>query len=912
MGQTKKSKLTKADLTAELLKLKRKLKKLEKPDNTLPKPSVPVKKRNEEKIEDVLKERELNYRTLIECSLDAIYVLQDDKLVLVNPAWEKLFGYKAYEVLDTSFNPTLVITPNCRAMYEEKKLASKLNIPFDQRFDLQGLTKDGFVIDLEAIVTEIFWNGKKALQGIYRDITERKQIEEALRREAFIFDNLYDAVIITDLNGTIMNWNTAASRMYGYNRDEIINKNITILNNSGNNFIERVFNTVQHEGKWTGEINFRKKDKSTGISETIIFPFLDAQGEKIALVGVNKDITKRKESEEDLRESEEKFRKIAENSLVGMYIIQDSKFKYVNPRFAEITGYKTEELIDILGPLNTTAPESYQTVAENIENRVSGKMESIQYEFKIVRKDKSIIDVEAYGSRIMYQGRIAIAGTLLDITERKQYEKSLEESQRKYRELADFLPQTVFEMDLDGNLLFTNRSSFTAFKYDLEDFENGLNIYQMLIPADRQKAAGYIKNSILEQKTTEVEFIALRKDGTKFPALVFSTLVFSENKPIGLRGILIDNTERKQIESELRKLSRAVEQSPNSIMITNIFGDLEYVNPRFTQLTGYSFDEVIGKNPRFLKSGETIDNDYKKLWNTLLNNETWRGEFHNKKKNGELYWESVSISPIVEAQGKITHFLAIKEDITDKKIIEKELIKAKEKAEESDRLKSEFLAQMSHEIRSPINIILSYNSFIKEELEGKLDKYLATSFDTIDSAGKRLLRTLNLILNMAAVQSGYVDFQFSPIDIRSILAELVKEFEYSAKNKNLNLLLTSNTNKSKILADDYIVSEIFQNLIGNAIKYTLNGKVEIKLFESEGKLYAEVIDSGIGISEEYIPKLFLPFTQEETGYSRKYEGNGLGLALVKKYVELINAEIKVCSKKGAGSTFTVIFNQIVE
>ena len=912
MGQIRKSKMTKADLTAELQKLQRKIKKLEKSDTTPIKKFTPIKKKNEEEFEKILKESELNYRSLIECSLDAIYVLQDGKLVLVNPAWEKLFGYKAGEVLNTAFNPDLIIAPDCRAMFEEIKIASKLNMPFDPRFDLQGLSKDGTIIDLEAIVTEIFWNGKKALQGIYRDITERKQIEEALRREAFIFDNLYDAVVITDLTGAIMNWNSAASRMFGYAREEIINKNINILNNDRYNLVEQVLAAVEQEGKWTGEINFCNKDKSPGISETVVFPFRDAHGEKVALVCVNKDITKRKESEEELRESEDKFRKIAENSLVGMYIIQDGKFKYVNPRFAEIIGYRTEELIDILGPHDTTAPESYQTVIGNIDNRLSGKTESIQYEFKIVRKDRSIIDVEAYGSRIMYQGRVAIAGTLLDITERKQYEKSLEESQKKYKELTDFLPQTVFEIDLDGNLLFTNRSSFTAFRYDLEDFKKGLNIYQMLVPADRQKVAGYIKNSILEQNTSEIEFIALRKDGTTFPALVFSSLVYSDNKPSGMRGILIDMTERKQIEDELRKLSRTVEQSPNSIMITNIFGDLEYVNPMFTQLTGYSYDEVIGKNPRFLKSGETNDHDYKKLWNTLLNNETWRGEFHNRKKNGELYWESVSISPIVEAHGKITHFLAIKEDITEKKKIEKELIKAKEKAEESDRLKSEFLAQMSHEIRSPINIILSYNSFIKEELEGRLDKYLATSFDSIDSAGKRLLRTLDLILNMAAVQSGYVEFQFGPIDVISIIAELVKEFKFSAISKNLNLLYTSYTNKSIVFADDYIVSEIFQNLIGNAIKYTIEGTVEIKIYESGRNLYVEVIDTGIGISEEYIPKIFLPFTQEETGYSRKYEGNGLGLALVKKYVELINAEIKVSSKKGAGSVFTVIFNQVVE
>jgi hypothetical protein len=909
MAAIKNNKLSKSELAEELERLKKKIKRLEHSGLKKKEAKKKIKGNNPEKSEKLLIENEQNYRSLIESSLDAIYVLQNDKLVLVNPAWEKLFGYSAAEVLSGTFDPATVIALPYLEIYEKKKLASKLNLLFNQRFDLQGLTKEGKKIDLEAIVTQIVWDGKKAIQGIYRDITARKKIEEALRREAFIFDNLYDAVILADLKGTIMNWNSAATRMFGYTKDEILNKNIELLSKSEDISIDRILNSVEKEGKWKGEITFEKKEGTVGISETFIFPFLDAHGDKIALVSVNKDITIRKRSEEALKESEEKFRKVAENSLVGMYIIQDEKYKYVNARFAEITGYKIEELLDKIGPLQISASESIQIVEENIRKRISGEIDTIHYEFKINSNNRGIIDVEAYGSRIMYRGRTAIAGTLLEITERKQYEKSLQESQIKYRELADLLPQTVFEIDLNGKFLFVNQASFATFRYTTEDFEKELNIFDLLISSERPRAINYIEMSLKAKKVEETEFIALRKDGTTFPALIFSTIVLHNNEPTGLRGILIDITDRKRIESELRKLSRAVEQSPNSIMITNIFGDLEYVNPRFTELTGYTFEEVIGKNPRFLKSGETNDIEYRKLWNTLTNNDTWRGEFHNKKKNGELYWESVSISPIVDSQGRITHFLAIKEDITDKKNIEKELIKAKERAEESDRLKSEFLAQMSHEIRSPINIILSYNSFIKEELEGNLDNYLESSFNSIDSAGKRLLRTLNLILNMAAVQNGYIDIQFSPINLSDVIKGLIKEFEYSAKSKNLNLFYSECTSNTKILADDYIVGEIFQNLIGNAIKYTVAGNVEVKIYKLNEKLSIDVIDSGIGISEEYISKLFLPFTQEETGYSRKYEGNGLGLALVKKYVELIDAEIMVQSKKGSGSIFTVIFNQ---
>ena len=631
---------------------------------------------------------------------------------------------------------------------------------------------------------------------------------------------------------------------------------------------------------------------------------------------LEKDLSKKEKSStetfkkdnEALLESEDKFRKITEKSLVGVYLIQDGIFKYVNPRLAEIFGFTQEELIDKMGPQHVTPPDSFNIVNKNISKRIAGEAESMQYEFQGLTKDKKIIDVEVYGSRVTYLGKPAVIGTLLDITERKQYEKVLQDSKMKFEDLAEMLPQTVFELDLKGKITFANKSGFHIFKYSKEDFEKGISVFQILIPSEHKKAMENLQRVLRQEKIEEKEYIALKKDGKTFPALVFTSPIFKDNIPIGWRGILIDITDRKRIEDELRKLSRAVEQSPSSIMITNIFGDLEYVNPRFTELTGYEAKDVIGRNPRFLKSGFTSHEEYKNLWELISNGKKWYGEFQNKKKNGDVFWESASISPILDANGKISHFLAIKEDITEKKKIEKELIKAKEKAEESDKLKSEFLAQMSHEIRSPINVILSYNSFLRDELDGKLESYLESSFSSIDSAGKRLLRTIDLILNMAALQSGYIEFQLGPVNLLENINSLIKEFEFSAKMKNLNLFFVNKIQKPEVIADEYLVSEIFQNLIGNAIKYTNEGDVTIELYHDENnKICVDVRDSGIGISEEYLPKLFLPFSQEETGYSRKFEGNGLGLALVKKYVELINSEIKVKSEKGAGSVFTIVF-----
>ena len=217
---------------------------------------------------------------------------------------------------------------------------------------------------------------------------------------------------------------------------------------------------------------------------------------------------------------------------------------------------------------------------------------------------------------------------------------------------------------------------------------------------------------------------------------------------------------------------------------------------------------------------------------------------------------------------------------------------------------------MSHEIRTPIYIILGFNSFIKEELKKNITEELSESFDSIESASKRIMRTVDMILNMSEIQTGTVTASHKDLDLsEEVLSTLYIEYKNQAERKNLSFIYNVETDNTKVLADDYLATHIFTNLIDNAVKYTDKGKIEIVINRNEqNKLYVEVKDTGIGISEEFIPRLFDAFTQEEHGYSRKYEGNGLGLALVKKYCELNNAKIEVESTKGVGSIFRVIFN----
>jgi signal transduction histidine kinase len=248
-------------------------------------------------------------------------------------------------------------------------------------------------------------------------------------------------------------------------------------------------------------------------------------------------------------------------------------------------------------------------------------------------------------------------------------------------------------------------------------------------------------------------------------------------------------------------------------------------------------------------------------------------------------------------------------DITELKETEEKLISALKNAEESEKIKSFFLAQISHEIRSPLTAIMGYNSLIKEDVFGKIDKDLEYAFDAIDVSSKRLRRTIDQILNMSLLQAGKFELHNESVNVASIIEEIITEYKSDSRQRRLDLKFSKMTDKMSIQADRYSLIQIFSNVIDNAIKYTKKGGVEIIIGrDSLDKLFVKVNDTGIGMSEEYIKNLFVPFTQETMGYSRPYEGSGLGMALIKRFSDLNNAMIEIKSSKNIGTSIQIMFN----
>jgi signal transduction histidine kinase len=284
----------------------------------------------------------------------------------------------------------------------------------------------------------------------------------------------------------------------------------------------------------------------------------------------------------------------------------------------------------------------------------------------------------------------------------------------------------------------------------------------------------------------------------------------------------------------------------------------------------------------------------------------WYGEFKNKKKSGEYYWESASISPLFDDAGDITHFVAIKEDITERKRKEIELIRAKDAAEEASRLKSNFLTNMSHELRTPLVGILGYADILSSEVNDQDHKEMA---DIILQSGNQLIETLNSILDLSRIEANKTELDIKTFDLRDILREAYSLFIPVAKSKKLFLKMNLPQENLFIEVDRRLVTKIINNLINNAIKFTSMGGIIIdsEVILEKGKLFVQtkVTDSGIGIPSKYHQTIFEPFRQVSEGLSRNFTGSGLGLTLTKKFVDLLNGTISFSSKEGLGSTFIV-------
>ncbi|MDP2303298.1 MAG: PAS domain S-box protein [Ignavibacteria bacterium] len=873
--------------------------------------------------EEALLESEKRYRLIAENTADTIAVFDMNlQYTYISPAVINLLGYTPNELMELSLEK--IVSPDSwqsflQTLKEEMELEnSKKADPSRSRiFITEQLCKDGRKIWVEGSTSFIRDQTGKPINvlAISKNVTERKLAELALLKSEERYRNLYENAPIgfyrTTPNGTILMANKVLVKMLGHKSFEELKKRNLETEGYEPSYqrkqfvekIERDGEIIDFESKWIrldgGALFVRESAKAVR----------NDQGVTLYYDGKVEDVSERKRAEEALLESEDRYRDLVENSneLICAHDLKGA-ILMSNHAAAKNTGYTIPELLK-MNIADLLVPE-YRRFFKYYLNKINseGKAEGLM----LIQTKNGLKRIWQYNNSLRTIGvdEPIVRGMARDITEQKQNETALIESEERFRSVAQSANDAIITADSKGIILGWNKGAERIFGY-LEAEAEGKEL-KLIIPQS------YVKEHIMGMKRLEqggehhiegqtIELHGKHKSGKEFP-LELSLAGWETTKGRFFTGIIRDITERKKIENELRNLSRAIEQNPVGVVITNLDGNIEYANPKVLETSGYSFEELIGQNPRIFSSGNKPKEEYKELWSTINSGKEWRGEFHNKKKNGELYWVSALISPIFGETGKIIRFLAIQENITEKKKMIGELIKAKEKAEEMNRLKSNFLANMSHELRTPLNGILGYASILTSSLDNPEYNHMTQS---IFSSGKRLSETLNLILDLSRAETDAIEVFSKNINIVPIINNVIELYTESAFKKNLPLRSVISDENLFANLDENLFERTISNLVSNAIKFTEKGRITIEAGrETSGDknwIYINVKDTGIGIPEDKIDMIWEEFRQVSEGISRNFEGTGLGLTLSKRIIELMKGIITVESKVGVGSVFTIKF-----
>lgn len=498
---------------------------------------------------------------------------------------------------------------------------------------------------------------------------------------------------------------------------------------------------------------------------------------------------------------------------------------------------------------------------------------------------------------------------LKNISRFKEIENKLIESEQRYEMAIEATDLGIWDYDVVSGKAYYSRKWKSILGYYPDEIPDEYSVWEDLLhPEDKERMIRFMNNFLKGNlRLYEAEFRMRHKNGHFIWVRSRATVQRDENgKPLRMLGTHRDITDEKKSENEFTKLHQAILQSPISVIITDKDGYIEFFNPAFCKITGWSDQEIIGKKTNILKSGFHSQGFYAKLWKTINDGNEWQGELKNKKKNGEFYWELASISPIRNSFGNITHFVKISENISYLKKIENDLKKAKQDAEIANNYKNHFLANMSHEIRTPINTIIGFSELIKNERlqSEKRNKYS----EIIEENSQALLRLIDDIIDVAKIEANELKIKKEACSLDDMFSELEITYSNFLKRKQksdleLIIQIPEESHHDVIFTDPYRLKQILNNLFLNALKYTDSGRIEIGYsILNENKLRFYVSDTGTGIPSNRLKSIFKRFQYADDS-TTDIHGSGIGLSISKDLANLLGGDITVKSVVNEGSIF---------
>lgn len=850
---------------------------------------ISERKQNElelKKAKEIAKANEFKVRSMFENSLTGyMYFTPKGKILEMNQAVHLLMGAPSREetlkidLLNFPLLKAVGFSEDIIRCIKEKRVITETKLyqtkwgktVYMQYFLIPLINNDS----VEGIWANL--NDLTDLWEVQQDLLEVKhQAEESERKYRLIAENTSDGILVTDANNQIVYESPAYLKIMGresqkglqinqeftYNflhpedREETFKKIIQAIKNNAESLIY-AYRVLHAKGYY-----FWREDHAR-------FKY-NEKGEHIETYIMCRDISYRKNAELQIQEQLKQYNALLSTTSDGYFMIDMlGNFLDTNENLCQLTGYSKDELL-AMNLEKIEGSENREEVQLHMEKIMNAGLDV--FESKLRTKDGRLVDVEVSAS--YWEEKKYIFSFIRDIREKKEAELQIKESEKRLLKAQNIARIGDWEFDMNTRQATASEEARRIYGISQEGIFSMKYVQDVVLSKYREKLDKALKDLVEHNKPYDVEFEIQQMNSKKIRHIHSKAeLIKDESKNIIKVAVVIqDITTQKELENELRKLGNAIEQSPSSILITDLKGNIEYVNPEFTKVSGYSFMEVLGKNPRIIKSDQNAPGVYQELWNTIAKGNTWKGELCNKRKNGSFYWEEVTIAPVRNSTGDIINYIAIKEDITDKKETDRKLLKATIKGEEQER--NRFSRELHDGLGPLLSTIKLYFQWISEtDSNQKKQLLLQNGNKNIEEA----IATLREISNNLSPRA------LSSFGLVIALENFIANFK---QGEHIDIKFSTDLDQRLVKEVEINLYRIIMELLNNSIKHAQAKEIAIDLRynKSTRVVHLDYVDDGIG------------FANNPLGQTEK----GRGLANISNRVESYKGTITIESEPNKG------------
>jgi PAS domain S-box-containing protein len=869
------------------------------------------------------------YFNLIEHAADGIAIIQDGVFKLVNTALTHISGYDKEELLGMPF--TELLTPASQKLTIERYQARLVGKKVPQTYEIQAVTKDGQIRDIELNAALTEYDGHNADEVIIRDITDRKQAEAAIQRaeqeKTAILNSMSEIVIFQDLEHHMLWVNKIASESAGLTHEQMMGRHCYEVWSQRN---KPCIGCPVEKACQTGKPQKAEIATPDGRVWSIRgYPTLDENGVITGMLEVALDLTERKKAEQALADEATRRRILIDQSRDGIVILdQNGKVYEANQQFAEMLGYTPEETAQLhvwdweyLFPRDRVL-EMIRTVDEAGDH----------FETCHRRKDGSVYDVEISTNGTMFAGQKLIFCVCRNITERRQAEDALRESEDRYRTVIEGAHDMIQSVALDGSINFVNQAWLDALGYTKADLPK-LNLVKVIHPASLPHCREMFERVIKGEPANNVQATFLTRDGREILVEGNAAPRYIGDKVVATQGIFRDITERKNMEKQLQekneeldaqneelkaineelqateeelqhsqeRLERMFESATDGIVVTTLDGTVLKVNERAAQMIGYtSEDELLGKSCFDCVAPGDHQKMAKNMQKVIKEGLIKRQEYTLRKADGTEFPAELSTNIIKDASGNAIGLITIARDITERRQAEEREDQLQQELNLASRLASigQLAAGVAHEINNPLTGVIGFSHLM---LSRDIPDDMKQDLQVIHSEAQRVAKIVENLLVFAHQRKTGREY----VNINDIITRVLELRAYEMKVNNIEVEKQLDPELPLTVADAGQFQQVFLNIVLNAeyfmTKANNKGQLVVKTEKTNGNIRISFTDDGTGIIPENLDKIFNPFfTTKEVG-----KGTGLGLSICHGIITQHQGRIYAQSQPGKGATFVI-------